>query len=748
MQLNWHAQSPALRSLSLLDRDLADDEIDQATVRAYRLGRVREQMAECGVDACLLFDPINIRYATGSRNMQVFSQRNPARYLFLALSGPVILFEFTGCEHLAKDLETIDEVRPAITASFVAAGPAIAERERLWARETAAVIREHCGAAATIGIERVNAGASMALAAEGFRIVDAQYPVELARAIKSEEELKCVRSSIRATERAVGALREAIAPGLSEQQLWSILHQGVIAQGGDYIETRLLSAGERTNPWFQEASEKVIAPNELVALDTDVVGCFGYYCDFSRTFHAGPGKPDGAQKTLYQVSLEQLHHNINIIRPGMTFKEYSEHAWNIPERYIANRYYLSAHGVGMTGEYPYLYHRMDYPHAGYDGVIEPNMTLCVESYIGEEGGKEGVKLEQHCLVTESGIEVLSQFPFEEALMSGSDRGGPDLRLVAGNTTPDGAGEPDRPQASARPAVTAVKCGVADAGPVPPSRTANSRDRDPVAIGGGTAGSGEAKPGAASRQPSPPGHPPSRRAWNTRTPAGATSDGEVAIQPLSREALLRRIDLTLAAPGNEGDRIARLCAQAAGWGVTSICVPPSAVRDAARALRTSESLPPPSRGAVTRGDDRIRHRRIHRGSSNLANMTLGTAITLSEHAATIPDSVRTLRQAIRDGARAIEIAVDSEALRAGRQHRLSIDLRRLVHEAHDARAWATVVLEWDRLTEVEQVVAARLAAAVRADMIATGSGIDGNGASVRQVVLIREAAGSRPVIRAL
>ena len=415
MQLNWHAHSPALMDVSLLDRDLADDEIDQVAVRGYRLGRVREQMAQCGVDACLLFDPINIRYASGSRNMQVFSQRNPARYLFLPISGPVILFEFTGCEHLARDLETIDEVRPAITASFVAAGPAIAERERLWARETAALVREHCGAAATVGIERVNAGAAMALAAEGFRLVDAQNPVEMARAIKSQEELKCVRSSIRATGRAVQALRDAIEPGLTEQQLWSILHQGVIAQGGDYIETRLLSAGERTNPWFQEASDKVIGPNELVALDTDVVGCFGYYCDFSRTFHSGPGEPDEAQKTLYKVSLEQLHHNINIIRPGLTFKEYSEKAWNIPDRYVANRYYLSAHGVGMTGEYPYLYHRMDYPHAGYNGVIEPNMTLCIESYIGEEGGKEGVKLEQHCLVTDHGIEVLSPFPFEDAL---------------------------------------------------------------------------------------------------------------------------------------------------------------------------------------------------------------------------------------------------------------------------------------------------------------------------------------------
>ena len=407
-----------------LDRDPADDAIDLVAVRAYRLARVREQMERYGVDACLLSDAVNIRYATGSRNMQVFTSRNaPARYLFLPLDGPVVLFEFTGCEHLAAGLETIDEVRPATTASFVAAGDHIAARERDWAREVAALVRRHCGERATVGVERLNAGATMALAGHGFAVVDAQQPVERARAVKSDEELKCVRSSIRATEIAVGHLRAALEPGLTEQQLWSVLHQAVIAQGGDYVETRLLSSGERTNPWFQEAGPRVIGPNELVALDTDVVGCFGYYADFSRTFHAGPDEPSAHQRELYRLAHEQVHHNMGIIAPGVTFEEYAERAWNIPAGYGSNRYYLSAHGVGMTGEYPYLYHRRDYAAAGYDGVFEPNMTICVESYIGadadRDGPGEGVKLEQHCLVTDTGIEPLSTFPFEPALL-GSD----------------------------------------------------------------------------------------------------------------------------------------------------------------------------------------------------------------------------------------------------------------------------------------------------------------------------------------
>ena len=415
---DWHAERSDLSGIALLDRAPESDGIDLAAVRLYRQGRVRGEMEKRGIDAVLLSDPVNIRYATGTRNMQVFSQRNgPARYLLLTASRS-ILFEFTGCEHLAKGFETVDEVRPALTASFVAAGPDIADRERRWAREMADLVRELSGPGATLGMERMNAGAAIALQAEGLRLVDAQEPVEMARAIKSAEEMKCVNASLRATEVAVAKLRDAIRPGLTETELWAVLHKSVIEQNGDYCETRLLNAGQRTNPWFQETAHHVIGENELIALDTDVVGCHGYYSDFSRTFHAGPGMPTPAQRELYRIVCEQVHHNMAILKPGMTFRYYADRAWDIPEKYHANRYYLSAHGCGMTGEYPYLYHRADFPDAGYDGIIEPGMTLCVESYIGEEGGREGVKLEQQVLVTDTGIELLSRFPFEESLLSG------------------------------------------------------------------------------------------------------------------------------------------------------------------------------------------------------------------------------------------------------------------------------------------------------------------------------------------
>ena len=50
------------------------------------------------------------------------------------------------------------------------------------------------------------------------------------------------------------------------------------------------------------------------------------------------------------------------------------------------------------------------------GIVVPGMVLCVESYVGTPGGREGVKLEQQILVTESGFELLSDMEFEEELL--------------------------------------------------------------------------------------------------------------------------------------------------------------------------------------------------------------------------------------------------------------------------------------------------------------------------------------------
>ena len=75
----------------------------------------------------------------------------------------------------------------------------------------------------------------------------------------------------------------------------------MIALGGDYVETRVLSSGPRTNPWFQETADRRLAERELVALDTDVVGCHGYYCGGFR-FVSGAQHPRRRRPRVQRTS--------------------------------------------------------------------------------------------------------------------------------------------------------------------------------------------------------------------------------------------------------------------------------------------------------------------------------------------------------------------------------------------------------------------------------------------------------------
>ena len=390
--------------------------IDMPRMRAYRLGRLQDQLKRQDYGAALLFDSVNIRYASGTTNAQIFNFHTPSRCLFVPAEGLCVLFDQEGWAGPALKLGTVGEIRTMPTFAHFYAGPRGADQAERLAVQIADLMAQHAGRNRRLAIDRIEATAIAALQSKGLALVDGQVSIERARSIKSPEEIACILASITVAETAIAEMREALRPGMTENELFSILHQVNIANGGEWCEYRLLASGGRTNPWGQEASDRVIRAGELVAFDTGMVGPYGYATDMSRTIFCHPGTPSAEQRRLYGIAHENLHCNLALIRPGMSFREFTEKAWVIPDEFVKNRYPTPAHGIGMTDEYPMIAHLHDWEERGYDGTIEPGMTLSVESYIGSERGAEGVKLEEQILVTDSGIQRLSTFPYEDELM--------------------------------------------------------------------------------------------------------------------------------------------------------------------------------------------------------------------------------------------------------------------------------------------------------------------------------------------
>ncbi len=399
--------------------DHGDEAIDMPAMRRYRLARVQEQLKKHGIPAIYLYDPLNIRYATGVRNMQAWTHHVRSRSCFVPAEGKATLFEYAGSEHLGERLDTVAEVRPAVARHFPPTGTAdrFAGANKRWARMVADLMRERCGGDRRLAVDtHMDVFGGKALEAEGLALLPGLEIMGVAQAVKSPDEIKCMGVALSVAEAAVYRLQEAIEPGVTEIDLWAILEHVNIAEGGEHMECRLLSSGGRTNPWYQEASDRMVRPGDLIALDTDMVGPFGYEADISRTFFCGPGRPSGEQRKLYRIALEQLQHNLALVRPGASFRDMSERGYPLAEAYRQQQYVMAWHGVGMFGQWPTILAQGYFDENGYDGEVVPGMTLCVESYVGEAGGLFGVKLEEQVLVTETGCELLSAYPFEENLL--------------------------------------------------------------------------------------------------------------------------------------------------------------------------------------------------------------------------------------------------------------------------------------------------------------------------------------------
>lgn len=382
---------------------------DLAAMREYRINRVRSQMAKMGYDGVLLMDPMNIRYATDSTNMQIWVMHNAARYCWVGMDGSCIVWEFNECEFLSIHNPAVTEIRPAKGSTYFLAGPRWAEAANRFADEIIDVVAAHAGTGARIAVDQCHAVGYQRFAAAGMHVGNGQELMELARVIKGPDEILAMKCAVHACQASMAEMQAGLQPGMSERDVWAMLHAGNIRRAGEWIETQILASGPRTNPWMQEASSRIIEDGDLLAYDTDLVGAYGMMVDVSRTWVVGDVQPNSTQCSTHAIAQEQIEHNTQLLRPGTSFKQLTFDSLKPPHNKF-RRYCCQFHGVGQCDEFPEIYWPEQWEEWGYDGELEANMVLTVESYVGPRAGGEGVKLENQILVTDTGPELLTAYP--------------------------------------------------------------------------------------------------------------------------------------------------------------------------------------------------------------------------------------------------------------------------------------------------------------------------------------------------
>ena len=387
-------------------------------MREFRVNRLIKELNKRDLDGVLVFDPLNIRYITDTTNMQLWNSHNPFRACFMSNEGYIILWDYKGLNLLSSFNPLVKEVRNSASMFYFANGDKTKSDAQKFALEIKDILIGKNKATHRLAVDKIQIHGLRALESQGLEIHDGEEVMERTRSIKGEEEIKAMKCAIHSCEMGMYEMKKHCLPGKTENDIWAVLHSENIKRGGEWIETRLLASGQRTNPWFQECGPRIIQNNEILAFDTDLIGCYGICVDISRTWFIGDKvNITPKQKELYTEAYLQIKENTSIIKPGMNIKELVFGGRELPKKYEELRYSCKMHGVGLCDEWPLVQYPIDYVEGAFDAILEPGMVLCVEAYIGEEGGFEGIKLEDQVLITETGHKNLTNFPFEKDLMN-------------------------------------------------------------------------------------------------------------------------------------------------------------------------------------------------------------------------------------------------------------------------------------------------------------------------------------------
>jgi len=390
-------------------------------MREFRLNRLIKGVVDRGYGGILMFDPLNIRYATDSTNMQLWNTHNAFRACLVCADGYMVVWDYKQAMFLSKFNPLVREQRTGADLFYFDRGDKLDPAADKFSREVRDVIAEHGGGNMRLGVDKVMLHGLRALEAVGFEVIPGEELTEKARSIKGPDEILAMRCASNACEAACAEMERAARAGvpgsnMSEDDIWAVLHAENIRRGGEWIETRLLSSGPRTNPWFQECGQRIVQNNEIVAFDTDLIGAYGICVDISRTWWIGDRAPRPDMIDAMKIGVDHIAHNMEMLKPGVTIPELVAGCHVLPDNMQALKYGCMMHGVGLCDEWPLVAYPDNAVDGAFDYALEPGMCLCVEALISPEGGDFSIKLEDQVLITETGYENLTKYPFDPRLM--------------------------------------------------------------------------------------------------------------------------------------------------------------------------------------------------------------------------------------------------------------------------------------------------------------------------------------------
>ncbi|MFZ7093385.1 dimethylsulfonioproprionate lyase DddP [Primorskyibacter sp. 2E233] len=394
---------------------------DLQEMRRYRWQRLVDHINARDYAGLLVFDPLNIRYATDSTNMQLWNTHNPFRAVLVCADGHMVIWDYKNAPFLSSFNPLVREVRSGADLFYFDRGDKVDVAADVFSNDIRILLEERAPGNRRLAVDKPMIHGLRALEAQGLQVMEGEELTEKARSVKGPDEIRAMRCASNACEAAVAEMerfaRAQVPLGqTSEDDIWAVLHAENIRRGGEWIETRLLTSGPRTNPWFQECGPRIARNNEIVAFDTDLIGSYGICVDISRTWWIGDRPPRPDMVDAMQHAHEHIMTNMQMLRPGVNIEDLSRNTHVLRPEFQAGKYGCLMHGVGLCDEWPLVAYPDKMVPGAFDYELEAGMVLCVEALVSPEGGDFSIKLEEQVLITDDGFENLTRYPFDAALM--------------------------------------------------------------------------------------------------------------------------------------------------------------------------------------------------------------------------------------------------------------------------------------------------------------------------------------------
>ncbi len=379
--------------------------VDETRLKTERVRRLQEQMKQRDLGGLYLTEGVNVRYVVGTKI--------PGGSVFVPPDGEPLAFV------RPRDMGYVKlkhgNVRTPFYNSHLTWEAQAEGQLKGFAEGMAQLMARAGGIGEQLGVDTLDTAGFLALDRAGIRIADALPALELARSIKTQDEVQIYRRMGEQYAETVKAFHAAIRPGATENELAATVVSAWYSAGGEEICQLNVCAGENMNPWRRWPTQRRLQEGEFVGIDLHGRGAAGVRGDASRTFLVGD-KPTAEQHDLYRRAHDYLVGAADAFQAGRSYAEAMDRVPKVPERYeqqLLN--YSIAHCLGMT---PSGYPTVDKDKPPLQDVLQPNQVLAIESYFGEEGGSTAVKLEEMVLVQDGSPERLSAAsPYDERLVA-------------------------------------------------------------------------------------------------------------------------------------------------------------------------------------------------------------------------------------------------------------------------------------------------------------------------------------------